>query len=102
MIPILRCASSLPNNGQVSRFDEMLQISRLADDVVILPYIIAKGNPTNVSADLANMYTTFPKLNSDGAKHIKLLANNVFGFEDLAGGGDNDFDDVIVRIDSVF
>jgi hypothetical protein len=29
--------------------------------------------------------------------HIRLLGNNTFGFEDLAGGGDNDFNDVIIQ-----
>lgn len=38
--------------------------------------------------------------NSDGAEHIRLLGENIFGFEDLtvAQGGDFDFNDLIVGI----
>ncbi|MEO1560910.1 MAG: DUF4114 domain-containing protein [Cyanobacteria bacterium J06632_19] len=28
---------------------------------------------------------------------MRLLDNNTFGFEDLFGGGDNDFDDLFFR-----
>ncbi|MBO1065173.1 MULTISPECIES: DUF4114 domain-containing protein [Nostocales] len=27
-----------------------------------------------------------------------MLGNNVFGFEDLVGGGDNDYNDIIVKV----
>ena len=30
--------------------------------------------------------------------HIRLLGNNVFGFEDLAGGGDKDYNDVVLKV----
>ncbi|MBN3958850.1 DUF4114 domain-containing protein [Nostoc sp. NMS8] len=32
------------------------------------------------------------------ADHISLLSNNVFGFEDLANGGDRNYNDLIVRV----
>ena len=35
--------------------------------------------------------------NSDGSDHAKMLGNNTFGFEDLAGLGDRDFNDVVVK-----
>ncbi|MFH7245724.1 MAG: ELWxxDGT repeat protein [Spirulina sp.] len=36
--------------------------------------------------------------NDDGQDHVRLLSDNVFGFEDIAGGGDRDFNDVMVKI----
>ncbi|MDJ0693755.1 MAG: DUF4114 domain-containing protein [Mastigocoleus sp. MO_167.B18] len=36
--------------------------------------------------------------NSDGADHIHLLGDNTFGFEDLRGGGDESFDDLVVKM----
>jgi hypothetical protein len=44
------------------------------------------------------IYFNFIGANSDGADHVKLLGDNVFGFEDRPGGGDRDFDDLIVKI----
>ena len=38
------------------------------------------------------------RLNADGLNHLASLGPNCLGFEDLAGGGDNDFNDVIMRI----
>ena len=35
--------------------------------------------------------------NSDRSDHVRLLGDNVFGFEDTRGGGDQDFDDLIVK-----
>ncbi len=35
--------------------------------------------------------------NPDSNDHVKMLGNNTFGFEDLAGLGDRDFNDVVVK-----
>jgi hypothetical protein len=39
----------------------------------------------------------FGAANSDGLEHLTRFGANVFGCEDLKGGGDRDFDDLIVR-----
>lgn len=36
--------------------------------------------------------------NADGQDHVRLLGDNTFGFEDILGGGDQDFNDVIVKV----
>jgi RHS repeat-associated protein len=46
----------------------------------------------------SNAYTPFILGNADKVDHIRLLGDNTFGFEDLAGGGDLDYNDVIVKI----
>ncbi|NLQ04244.1 Calx-beta domain-containing protein [Cylindrospermopsis raciborskii] len=63
-----------------------------------------KVNPNNSPATAQN-YTTLPvayfsfgAANPDGAAHIKSLANNIFGFEDLpsnVGVSDYDFNDMV-------
>ena len=44
-------------------------------------------------------FFAFEAANSDGISHIKTLGNNIFGLEDLYGGGDLDYDDIVVRLD---
>ncbi|WP_239465908.1 choice-of-anchor C family protein [Gemmata sp. SH-PL17] len=41
---------------------------------------------------------SFPGANSDGFDHLRVLARNRFAFEDLPGGGDEDFNDLLVEI----
>ncbi len=41
-------------------------------------------------------FFAFNEANADGVQHFQVLGDNVFGFEDLYGGGDRDFDDLIV------
>lgn len=41
---------------------------------------------------------TLPGANSDGLSHAAWQSASVFGFEDLVGGGDRDFNDVVVKV----
>jgi len=66
---------------------------------VILPLLIS--NSATASADLSNVYLPFVSLNSDGADHIRSLGNGLYGLEDLPGGGDQDFDDIIIQVNVV-
>ena len=68
---------------------------------ILAPFIVIDDRPeTLLDADITNdpdIYFAFLGANSDGADHIRLLGDNTFGFEDLPGGGDQDFNDVIVQ-----
>ncbi|MEH2399958.1 DUF4114 domain-containing protein, partial [Nostoc sp.] len=69
---------------------------------IFVPFIITNGTPdalldSNPNNDPA-VYFPFLGANADKVDHIRLLGNNVFGFEDLASGGDKDFNDMIVRV----
>ena len=50
------------------------------------------------SADIVNsdIFFSFGAANG-GDDHVRQLGDNTFGFEDLAGLGDADFNDVVVR-----
>ena len=72
---------------------------------IIAPMIIIDGSLNQLlDADMSNdptVYFPYIGANSDGADHIKLLGDNTFGFEDLANGGDKDFNDLVIKIDSI-
>lgn len=46
-----------------------------------------------------NTFFAYAAANSDGISHFRSLGNNRFGLEDIRGGGDRDFDDLIIAID---
>ncbi|WP_353932958.1 Calx-beta domain-containing protein [Okeanomitos corallinicola TIOX110] len=68
---------------------------------IIAPMIIINGSLSQLTDSNTNndprVYFPFLGLNSDGADHIRMLGDNIFGFEDLPGGGDRDFNDVITK-----
>ncbi len=71
-------------------------------DAIFAPFIIIDGRPDAISDRNVNnnpaVYFAFLGANSDKVDHIRLLGNNTFGFEDLANGGDKDFNDVVVQV----
>ena len=44
----------------------------------------------------AETFFAFGAANSDGISHFRSLGNNLFGLEDIAGGGDLDYDDLVI------
>ena len=73
--------------------------------VLLAPYLVANGtveeflsvNPTNDGNEtLPIAYFAFKAANPDGIEHVRQIGINTFGFEDLLGGGDLDFNDSIV------
>jgi hypothetical protein len=81
--------------------------SQLDGGVIFAPFIIADatvdeflaGNPNNTAGQGPQAYFAFLGANSDGADHVSLLGNNTFGFEDLPGAGDKDYNDIVLKID---
>jgi hypothetical protein len=73
---------------------------------IFAPFIVANGSPeqildSNPSNDVL-VYFPFIAANSDGIDHIRLLADNTFGFEDIPGGGDLDYNDMIIAASFAF
>ncbi|MBD2597778.1 esterase-like activity of phytase family protein [Nostoc spongiaeforme FACHB-130] len=74
----------------------------LSGGAIFVPFIIIDSRPdalldSNTSNDPA-VYFSYLGANTDGFDHIRLLGDNTFGFEDLPNGGDQDFNDVIVKV----
>jgi len=74
--------------------------------IIIAPYLISNGtveefldkNPNNdQQTGRLNAYFGFADANPDGLNHLE-SKDNSFGFEDLYGGGDLDFNDLTFRV----
>lgn len=85
--------------------------SKLGRDIVggelYAPVVVAQGsfsdfvskNPTNGGGGNAiHAYFTYIGANTDKFDHFKLIAPNTFAVEDQFGGGDKDFNDLIVNM----
>ncbi|MGB3639648.1 MAG: DUF4114 domain-containing protein [Rivularia sp. (in: cyanobacteria)] len=64
------------------------------------PFLIADGDIDSLEGDFNQVYFSFAQANSDKSEHIRSLGNNTLGFEDLPNGGDNDFDDLVIGIET--
>lgn len=85
------------NNRGTATYTGTFQPGSLFAPFIIInsrPERILDNNPNNDPA----VYFPFLGANRNRVDHIRLLANNVFGFEDLPNGGDQDFNDMIVRV----
>ncbi|MEC4802854.1 MAG: choice-of-anchor D domain-containing protein [Jaaginema sp. PMC 1079.18] len=73
---------------------------------ILAPFLIANGsaeqflsqNPKNQAADSPMAYFAFLGANPDQKDHVRLLGDNTIGFEDWYGGGDQDFNDMVVKV----
>ncbi|MBD2251044.1 DUF4114 domain-containing protein [Nostoc parmelioides] len=85
------------NNRGTATYTGTFQPGSLFAPFIIInsrPERILDNNPNNDPA----VYFPFLGANRNRVDHIRLLASNVFGFEDLPNGGDKDFNDMIVRV----
>lgn len=64
----------------------------LAGDSVYVPYLLANG---------VRFFSSFAEANADGIDHVRTAGEDAFGFEDLLGGGDGDFNDFILTVETV-
>ena len=98
--------NALTNSLQAGKID-----SKLGQDItggrIYAPVVIAQGsltdfvsnNPTNGGgANDIHAYFNYVPANSDQVDHFKFLGNNTFGVEDMYGGGDRDFNDLVVSM----
>ncbi len=80
-------------NGNQANFSFDLETSSF-----YLPILVADGSLTNAAnGGNLNVYTAFASANADKTEHIRSIGNGVFGFEDTFGGGDRDFNDLIIK-----
>jgi serralysin len=81
-------------------------LARVADGAdLVLQSISKDGVRTNVAtANTNTLFFTDKSMNADGIEHVRMKVDAVsglieIGFEDLLGGGDRDFDDVVFTVD---
>jgi uncharacterized repeat protein (TIGR01451 family) len=83
------------NQGTASFTDKTL-----TGGSIFAPFILTNGRTVDqvLNGQVDQAYFGYLGANADQVDHIRLLGNNVFGFEDLAGGGDKDYNDVVLRV----
>ncbi len=55
-------------------------------------------NTNNGDKDAIHAYFNYIGANPDIVDRFRLLGANTFGAEDLSGGGDRDFNDVVIKL----
>ncbi|MEM6402876.1 MAG: cadherin domain-containing protein, partial [Cyanobacteria bacterium P01_D01_bin.116] len=82
------------DNQQTSTFDGTFD-----GGSILASFMVVDGTVDEAINNNAEVYFSFLGANSDGVDHIRLLGDNTFGYEDIAGGGDFDYNDMIVKVD---
>jgi Domain of unknown function (DUF4114) len=98
--------SALANSGlQAGKTDR-----KLGQDItggrIYAPVVVSQGslsdfitaNPKNIGGGSNNAYFNYVLGNSDKQDHFRLIGDNTFGVEDQLGGGDRDFNDLVVNV----
>ncbi len=73
---------------------------------IFAPVVIANGtfedylnrNPQNQANSNIHAYFNYLGANTDKVDHFRLLGDNKFGVEDMYGGGDRDYNDIICQV----
>jgi von Willebrand factor type D domain/Calx-beta domain/Domain of unknown function (DUF4114) len=85
---------------------ETLSDRSVTGSKILAPVVIANGtfddmlnrNPQNLANSDIHAYFNYLGANTDKFDHFKLLGPNKFGVEDLYGGGDKDFNDIVFQL----
>ena len=72
-------------DGETSTID-------LAGDFVYVPYLLADGK---------QFFSSFAEVNPEGIDHVESMDDGSFKFEDQIGGGDLDFDDYVLTVETL-
>ena len=59
-------------------------------------YLAPFSQVSNTYTNKIDTFFAYGSANSDQLPHFKVLGNNLFGLEDMHGGGDHDNDDLII------
>jgi uncharacterized protein YkwD len=82
--------------------DTQTAMAPLSAGKIYAPLIVANGTIdaalNSQASDKPLVYCDYIAANPDRAEHVKYLGNNMFGFEDLYGGGDRDFNDAVCKV----
>jgi Domain of unknown function (DUF4114) len=75
----------------VAQFDKSMTsgTATLEGGSFYAPYLLSNGTQA---------FFPFIGSNSDGIDHLRLLADNTFGFEDRLNGGDLDYNDIVIKV----
>jgi hypothetical protein len=95
-------ANSLQAGKTDSKLDQNITGGRIHDPVVVSQGTFADfaaKKPTNGGGENnVHAYFNYIGANSDNVNHFRLIGNNKFGVEDMYGGDDRDFNDLVVNM----
>jgi uncharacterized protein YkwD len=79
--------------------------TNLKGGYIYAPFLVVNGSVNDVlnsknSATTPQVYFDYIAANADGFQHTKYLGANKYGFEDLYGGGDKDYNDLIFQVNA--
>ena len=89
---------ALSEANRASALDGIATINR---QLVQKDFSVAGGAfyaPFAIVASTQQTYFAFAAANTDGVNHFKMMGANVFGLEDIYGGGDRDYNDLLVGL----
>jgi hypothetical protein len=89
--------SFIGHNGKTTNYTAQLATGKRLSTFLVVNGTVDELMDANVSND-PKVYFNHMGANTDKKDHVRLLGDNTFGYEDMAGGGDMDFDDVIVKM----
>jgi len=87
----LRSGNLVNQLGNLSVADDQItsrDFANVTGGSFLAPYALVNGNT----------FFAFSAASSDGISHFRSLGNNLFGLEDVFGGGDSDYDDMVVGL----
>jgi Domain of unknown function (DUF4114)/SdrD B-like domain len=97
--------AQVANNGVQLDKNGLSGDTYLQGGAIYAPFVVANGRVNDVlnSQDLAiapQVYFHYQAANADGIEHVRMLGTNKFGFEDMYGGGDRDFNDLVFQVNA--
>jgi uncharacterized protein YkwD len=97
--------SQVTNEGVELDKNGLSNTTNLKGGYIYAPFLIANGSVNDVLASrngaaAPQVYFDYVAANADGFQHTKSLGENKFGFEDLYGGGDKDYNDLVFQVNA--
>jgi hypothetical protein len=95
--------SQVANEGVELDRNGLAGAANLEGGHIYAPFLVANGRVNDIlsrpDANAANnVYFRYQAANADKTEHVRMLGANNFGFEDLFGGGDRDYNDLTFQV----
>ncbi len=95
--------SQVTNEGIELDKNGLSRATNLQGGYIYAPFLVANGRVNDVlnrpdPNGANNVYFHYQAANADKTEHIRMLGANNFGFEDLLGGGDRDYNDLTFQV----
>jgi uncharacterized protein YkwD len=97
--------SQVANEGVQLDRNGLSNTVNLKGGYIYAPFLVVNASVNDVLnsksiATTPQVYFDYVAANADGFRHTQYLGANKFGFEDLYGGGDKDYNDLIFQVNA--